>query len=150
MLAMAVAAAVPAIAGHGHEKCSYDTQTCLNMMAEKMKNSGWIGVELDKNEESGIITVTKVIDGSPAEKAGLKAGDVLYAIDGIVLGTENEDKIMQAKKSWKPGTSISYTIKRDGQDRKAAITLAPMPADILARYIGEHMLDHAAVEVAAK
>jgi hypothetical protein len=35
-------------------------------------------------------------------------------------------------------------------DRKVAITLAPMPADILARYIGNHMLEHATVEVATK
>ncbi len=150
MLAMAVAATVPAIAGHGHEKCSYDTQACLNMMSEKMKNSGWIGVDLDKNAETGVLTEKKVIEGSPAEKAGLKTGDVLYAIDGIVLNDANQEKIKKAKMAWKPGTSISYTIKRDGQDRKAAITLAPMPADILAKYIGEHMLDHAAVEVAAK
>lgn len=150
MLAMTLFAAVPVFAGHGHEKCSYDTQTCLNMMAEKMKNSGWIGVELDKNEQTGEISVKKVIDGSPAAKAGLKTGDVLYAIDGIVINDENEEKIHNAKKSWKPGTSISYTIKRDGYDRKASVTLASMPADILARYIGQHMLDHASVEVATK
>lgn len=150
MFVMAALVAVPAlaIAGAGH-KCENDTQDCLNMMATKMKNSGWIGVELDKTE-AGELYVKEVIPGSPAEKSGVKPGDVLYAIDGIVLNEENEARIQKAKKNWTPGTSISYTIKRDGYDRKASLTLAPMPADLLAKYIGQHMLEHAAVDVAAK
>ena len=150
MLALAVLAIVPAIAGHDGQKCSYDTQECLNMMATKMKNSGWIGVDLDKVEGEGGLAIKAVVPGSPAEKAGLKAGDIFYAIDGVVLGEENEEKVKKAMKAWKPGTSITYTIKRDGQDRKASLTLAAMPADLLAKYIGQHMLDHASVEVAAK
>ena len=149
MFVMAALVTIPAIAGEGH-KCESDTQDCLNMMATKMKKSGWIGVELDKNKETGDLFVKEVISGSPAEKSGLKPGDILYAIDGIVLNDANEDKLAKAKKGWTPGTSISYTIKRDGYDRKASLTLAPMPADLLAKYIGQHMLDHAAVEVAAK
>ena len=38
---------------------------------------------------------------------------------------------------------------RDGADRELAITLAPMPADVLAAYIGQHMLDHAQMELAS-
>lgn len=150
MFVMAVLAVAPALAGEGHKKCEYDTQDCLNMMATKMKKSGWIGVDLDKDKETNALYIKAVLPDSPAEKSGLKVGDVLYAIDGIVLNEDNEAKIKEAKKRWTPGTSISYTIKRNGYDRKASLTLAPMPADLLAKYIGQHMLEHASVEVAAK
>jgi C-terminal processing protease CtpA/Prc len=147
---LALLAAVPALAGEGHKKCTGTTQECLDKMASKMKTTGWIGVELDQSEETGTVSVKAVVSGSPAEKSGLKPGDVLYAINGIVLNEENEEKIWKDKEAWKPGKSISYTIKRDGYDRKASLTLAPMPADLLARYIGQHMLEHATVEVASK
>jgi C-terminal processing protease CtpA/Prc len=151
MFVVAAIVAAPAIAGEMKSgKCTYETQECLNAMAAKMKERGWIGIDFDKNKETGVLSVREVVAGSPAEKSGLKVGDVLYAIDGIVWNEENKDKIHKAKKSWKAGTSISYTIKRDGYDRKASLTLAPMPADMLAKYIGQHMLEHAAVEVAAK
>ena len=43
---------------------------------------------------------------------------------------------------------MTWTRQRDGADRTLAITLAPMPADILAAYIGKHMLEHASAELA--
>jgi C-terminal processing protease CtpA/Prc len=82
-------------------------------------------------------------------KDGIQPGDVLVAMNGIELSEANGEKLMQDKKNWKPGSSVNWTMKRNETDRKVAITLAPMPADILAQYIGQHMLDHAAVELAA-
>lgn len=133
-----------------YEKCTASTQECLNMMAAKMKNSGWVGIEMDRDEETGTLTVTKVIPGSPAEASGIQPGDVLYALYGIQIAPDNQEKLMKARKEWKPGQSVEYTIKRNGEDRQVQLTLAPMPADVLAQWIGQHMLEHAAVEVASK
>ena len=65
------------------------------------------------------------------------------------LNEENEKKLDENRKSWKPGSSVTWTMRRDGNDRDLAITLAPMPADVLARYVGTHMLEHAQMELAA-
>jgi len=148
VVAVALIASGLAMAGE-YKKCTLSTQECLNMMAAKMKNSGWVGIEMDRDEETGTLTVTKVIPGSPAEAAGLQSGDVLYALYGIQIAPENEEKLMQARKEWKPGQSVEYTIKRNGEDRQVQLTLAPMPADVLAQWIGQHMLEHASVAVAS-
>lgn len=142
----ALAALYPAMAGDSGKKCTMPTQDCLNMMASKMKSSGWIGIEYDRQEESGTITVTKVIPGSPAEAAGLRPGDELVALNGVKLAAAQEEALKQARGEWKPGQQVTYTIKRGGAEQKVALTLAPWPADALARMIGEHMLQHAAVE----
>jgi C-terminal processing protease CtpA/Prc len=131
-------------------KCEYSTQECLDYMATKMKGSGWVGVELDMAEGTEAMRVTKIVSNSPAEGAGIQAGDLLVAINGITLGKANEEKLMQARSTFKPGDSVTWTMKRGSSDREVAITLAPMPADVLAAYIGQHMLEHAQqVEVAA-
>jgi len=129
------------------KKCPYTTQECLNSMAGKMKASGWIGIEYDPEKE---MVITRVVPGSPAEKAGLLAGDQLASMSGIAIRPENDEAIMKARKQWAPGQVVHYTIKRNGVTKQVDITLGEWPADLLARYIGEHMLQHAEYDAAAK
>ncbi|HYV19647.1 MAG TPA: PDZ domain-containing protein [Verrucomicrobiae bacterium] len=133
---------------HAAKKCTYNTQECLDHMAAKLQSSGWVGIELDK-DDSGVMTVQRVVPGSPAEQAGFQVGDVLFALNGIEISDKNESALKTAKKDWKPGQSVSYTLKRDGRPVNANLTLGVMPADVLAKFIGEHMLEHASTEVVA-
>ncbi len=149
-LLVALLALAPALAGDYGKKCTESTQDCLDHMAMKMKSSGWVGLELERDDENGRLTVMKVVSGSPAEAAGILPGDVLFALNGVEIAKDNEKALMKAGKEWKPGQSVNYTIKRDGADRQVTLTLAPMPADVLAKYIGQHMLEHASTEVAKK
>ncbi len=145
LTALVVLVTLPAMAGEG-EKCSYGTQECLDHMANKMKNSGWVGVELDYADHA--LVVRGVIDGSPAEKAGLQVDDVLFAINGVEYNDENMEKLHEMKAEAKPGDETIWTVKRNGYSKELTIELDRMPADLLAKYIGQHMMDHAAVEVA--
>lgn len=136
--ALALMTAVPAVAGD-HE-CNKPVEECLNGMVDKLKSTGFIGVEIDADKTTGTLTVTEVIADSPAQKAGIQAGDVLFAINGIRFSEENDDAISQVKL---PGKQVTCTIKRNGRDKKIKLTLVPMPADLMAKYIGEHMMYHA-------
>ncbi len=138
--------AAPAFGGEG-SKCPYPTQVCLNMMAEQMKSGGWLGVEIDTDRDTGYL-VKKIFDDSPAQAAGFQPGDVMYALNGVVISKANKEKLTAARGDWKPGQAVKYTIKRDGADREVSLTLAPVPADVMARWIGEHMLEHAQIDVA--
>ncbi|MCZ6649829.1 MAG: PDZ domain-containing protein [Acidobacteria bacterium] len=147
-LAAIVLLSVPAFAGEGYEKCSAGTQECLDKMAEKMSGRGWVGVELEKDEDTGAMTVTRVVPGSPAEDSGLQAGDKLVALNGFAFGDEsNHEQLQAAWKSMTPGKEIAYTVNRHGHDKKVSITLVKVPEDVMAAWIGSHMLEHAAVDV---
>jgi hypothetical protein len=131
----------------GDSKCPYSTQECLNRMAENAKTGGWIGIDVDTDRAEGYL-IKSVFENSPAQAAGLQAGDLLYALNGIVIKAANEDKIKTARGDWKPGQRVTYTIKRNGVDREVSVTLARVPVDVMARWIGEHMLEHAQVDLA--
>jgi len=148
-MTLALAALLPAVAPAG-EKCPYSTQECLDYMANKMKDSGWVGVELDNEGMEAGWTVTRVIEGSPAEAAGIRVGDILVAINGIELNKDNKDKLAEAREAWKPGSDVTWTMTRGTSPRDLQITLERMPADVLARFIGQHMLEHAEMEVASR
>lgn len=149
LAALMLALAIPAFAGHDGEKCTHPTQECLDYMATNLRNTGWIGVELDINEDSGARVVKKVVPGSPAEAAGIQPGDILVSLNGTKLAKGNEEAIMQTKKDMKPGQTVTYVVSSNGMDKKVVLVLAPMPADVMAAYIGQHMLEHANMQVAA-
>ncbi|HEV8122201.1 MAG TPA: PDZ domain-containing protein [Candidatus Polarisedimenticolia bacterium] len=134
--------------GAVHKKCPYSTQECLNTMAQRLKTAGWIGIEYD-SEQPGYPKVQKVVPGSPAEKAGLQVGDELISLNGVEIKEGNEEKMKAARGDWTPGHTAHYVVKRKGALKPIDITLGTWPADVLARYIGEHMLEHAEADAQA-
>jgi C-terminal processing protease CtpA/Prc len=147
-IALIVLVGLPILAGPG-KKCEASTQECLDKMAQKYQNHGWVGIEGDK-KDSGHFVIKKVYEGSPAEKAGLKPGDVVVAMNGVGFGDENKDKLKKIKMSMEPGEVLTYTVKRDGMKKEIAITLGKVPHEVLAQWIGEHMLEHTSVKLASK
>lgn len=66
--------------------------------------------------------VVSVISGSPAEKAGILTGDIIYKIDGSPIGTDSDSlsKLISGKK---PGDSLSMDIWRNGESTNLKVTL---------------------------
>jgi C-terminal processing protease CtpA/Prc len=140
VVAIAAAAALPAHAGCGSAgKCTEDAQTCLNHMTAKMKGAAWAGLKIDKDAKGNYTQVTGVEPGSPAEKAGIQAGDVLVAINGATVADYESYK--KAKGALKPGSTATYTIQRGSESKDFAVALVEMPEKIMAQNIGMHMLE---------
>lgn len=112
---------------------------CVHKMAAKLKSKGFIGVELDHNKETHALTVTRVIEKTPAERAGIQKGDELYAVNGLTYSKENMDTV---SKLMKPDHQVTVTIKRNGVSKDLKVTLASMPEDTIAKYIGHHVMHH--------
>jgi C-terminal processing protease CtpA/Prc len=144
---LVVLVAVPLMAG-GKHKCEATTQECLDKMAAKYKAHGWVGIEGDK-KDNGHFVISKVVEDSPAEAAGLKKGDVLVAMNGVTFADENKDKLKKIKKGMAPGKTLKYTVERHGKSKVIAVTLGEIPDTVLAQWVGKHMLEHSAVKVAA-
>lgn len=150
VLVIAVALTAPALAGDKHP-CTASTQDCLDKMVTKMQHKGWVGIEYDKKKDKGDSPVlAKVYPDSPASQAGLEKGDVLLAVNGVKFGDEDEAKWKKVKQNWTPGSTITYTIARGGKKKQVDVTLSKVPEDVLAAWVGEHMMQHATVEVAQK
>ncbi len=71
--------------------------------------------------------VVQVVKGSPAAEAGLRAGDVITAIDGVpVLVRDQVGEIVQAQP---PGTTFAVAIRRPrADDRVVEVTSATAPS----------------------
>ena len=70
----------------------------------------------------GVVTVTS---GGAAERAGLRPGDVIRAVDGAQI--PDTTALTQALAAAKPGDKVTVTVSRDGQDRGVQVTLGELP-----------------------
>jgi serine protease Do len=73
--------------------------------------------------------VMEVTTGTPAETAGLQAGDVITAVDGVTIDS-NHQFINEAIMNHKPGDTIKLTVDRNGQTQEITVTLGTRPADL--------------------
>ncbi len=81
---------------------------------------GGLGIEVGM--EDGFVKVIAPIDDTPAQRAGIQAGDVIVRLDDRpVKGMSLDDavKIMRGKR----GTEITLTIVRDGVDKPLSFTV---------------------------
>jgi len=119
-------------------RCSYELEDCLNWMAKHYGERGWAGMQLDI--EGYRYTVTGIQAGSPAEKGGIKPGDLLVAVNGVEIAEENQEKMLKARDKMIPGAQFTYTVKRKGKRRNIECVLVAMPVEVVAELIGSHLL----------
>jgi putative serine protease PepD len=86
----------------------------------------YLGVQIaDTNDNTGA-QVTRVVSGSPADKAGLQAGDVITAIDGKSITTS--DDLTARVNTYKPGDKATLTVKRNSSTKSLSITFGQRPS----------------------
>ena len=78
------------------------------------------GITIDKKIKSGIV-VADVSNGSGAEAAGLKKGDVIIKIDGTEV--KNHAYLRYELYQHQAGDKIKLTIIRDGKEKTVDVTL---------------------------
>jgi putative serine protease PepD len=84
----------------------------------------YLGVSLDSNAASA--RVAEVRPGTPAEKAQLRAGDVITAVDGTKV--ETADALTRAIDARQPGDTVTVKFRRDGKDQTVQVELATRPS----------------------
>ncbi|TAK92129.1 MAG: DegQ family serine endoprotease [Burkholderiaceae bacterium] len=97
----------------------------------------WLGVragpitsemaESMKLDKTGGAFVAQVIEGSPAERAGLQSGDVIVQFDGKTI--ESSADLPRLVGAAKPGSTVSLRLWRNGASKTVMVTLTKMPSE---------------------
>jgi serine protease Do len=122
----------------------------------------WLGVQIqpvtdDLAESLGLADakgalVTEPQSGSPAQKAGLKAGDVITRVDGKAVDSARD--LARVIGGMEPDTKANLTVVRDGKEDTVAVTLGTLQDQPKQRLSennqkpkGEHMGDKLGLSV---
>lgn len=78
-----------------------------------------LGVFMDERDNA--VFVRSVVPGSPAEQAGLQPGDMIVAIDGILV--TSADQVTQIVAEHQPGEELQIETDRNGRELRTAAVL---------------------------
>ncbi|MBR5577950.1 MAG: S41 family peptidase [Lachnospiraceae bacterium] len=74
-----------------------------------------IGAYISKGATDEFCTISGVIENTPAEEAGLREGDIIYEVDGILTQGMDTTEVVSLIKG-DEGTKVVLTLVRDGED----------------------------------
>ncbi len=115
----------------------------------------WLGISMrevtediakryDLDRPKGVL-IEQVIKDSPAEKAGLKALDIILKVDGKSIDQANQVQSIIAMK--KPGEEVDITVLRDGKQKKIEVELGEREREKVAESEGKKDISRLGLQV---
>ena len=110
------------VEGLGDQYSAYYDKKETKELSESLDGSfSGIGAVMTQDASSGVLTITQVYDDSPAKKAGIKAGDILYRVEEKTVTGKDLDKVVSWIKG-KKGTKVNLTLLRGTNSDKIKVT----------------------------
>lgn len=97
-----------------------DEQSFQNLREGTSGEFGGLGIEVGM--EDGLIKVISPIDDTPAQRAGIQPGDLIFRIDGKSVKDMELDEAVKLMRG-KPGTKIELSILREGNNTPLKISV---------------------------
>ena len=100
----------------------YDEEQTSALMETTQGEYGGIGVVLTQNLDTGVTTASSVYEDSPAMKAGMKDGDIIYQVEGRDVSGMALEEISGSIKGEK-GTTVEITVLRGEEREEVSLTI---------------------------
>lgn len=99
----------------------YDKEETQALLETTSGEFSGIGATMSMSVDSGEITIVNVYKDSPADKAGLQEGDILYQVDDKETAGEDLDTVVSWIKG-EQGTDVTLHVLRDGEEIETTAT----------------------------
>ena len=116
----------------------YDEEETKALQESTSGEYSGVGAVLTEDATTGVVTIVEVYEDSPAEKAGLKAEDILYKVDDTEVTGMDLSKVVSYIKGDK-GTDVTLTVIRG--DQSDEIELIATRAKVEAHTVSCKMLE---------
>lgn len=93
----------------------YDKEEAQALLENTNGEFSGIGATLTQASGDTGVTIVNVYKDSPADKAGLKAGDILYQVDDHEVAGEDLETVVSWVKG-ETGTEVTLKVRRDGEE----------------------------------
>jgi serine protease Do len=107
------------------------------LLAKGAVEWGWLGVRIDEITEDNVrdygldaprgVGIDGVLPGQPAAQAGVRAKDVILAVDGRSIATPRE--LQRVIATTPVGTAVRLSVWRDGQAQELTVTVGRFPEE---------------------
>lgn len=108
----------------------YTKEELQSFMDETAGSYCGIGAMVSQNITTGVATIIRVFEGSPAEQAGIRPGDVIYKVDGEEVTGVDLTLIVNNYVKGEEGTEVVITVFREEEEEYQDITVTRSPIDV--------------------
>lgn len=122
------------VASVGDPYTSYFNKENFAKVQESLSND-YKGIGITVVADNGLILVTDVAKGSPAEKGGVLKGDYLVAVKGVRYTDAELDKAVSVIKSTPEGKKVKITVQRNGSEHELDITVRKVDIENIHYYV---------------
>jgi len=95
------------------------------LLAKGSIERGWLGVSVDDRDDG--VTIASLDRNGPAGRSGIKAGDVVVAINGDHI--DSSRGLIRAVAGVPPGNSVRVTIRRQGREMDFSVNVGRRPTE---------------------
>jgi len=97
----------------------------VQLLAKGSIERGWLGVSVDDRQDG--VTIASLDRNGPAGRSGIRAGDVVVAINGDHI--ESSRGLIRAVAAVPPGNSVRVTIRRQGREMDFSVNVGRRPTE---------------------
>lgn len=108
----------------------YTPEELASFMDETTGTYCGIGAMVSQNITTGVATIIRVFEGSPAEEAGILPGDMIFKVDGEEVTGMDLTLIVNNYVKGEEGTDVVITVFREEHDEYKDITVTRRPIDV--------------------
>ncbi len=94
-----------------------------NRVRVRRQITAYMGVSVENRNNS--VVISGLVQGAPAERAGLKTGDLLETLGD--KSVKSSQQVLEFMRSRSPGQKMPVTVKRDGESLSVTIDLVARP-----------------------
>ena len=87
-----------------------------------------IGITVNLTEDENML-INQVFEGSPAKESGLKEGDKITKVDGVLVNLENYQDVVSSIKG-EEGTSVKLTVYRESENKTFDVDVIRRSLDV--------------------
>lgn len=108
-----------------HAYLGVQMATLTPQVKQEINSNPNVGINV--SDEQGVLVI-KVVEGSPAAKAGIRAGDVVRRVNGQDITTA--DQLQNIVESTQVGSTLQIDLKRDGKEQNISVQAGTYPVEL--------------------
>ena len=117
----------------------YNEENYASLLEDTSGEYCGIGAMVQQDLTTGIMTVVKVFEGSPALEAGMLPGDVIYEVDGENVTGRELDLVVNENIRGEEGTQVTVTVLRGETAEEVELTMERRQVEVTT--VESQMLD---------
>jgi predicted metalloprotease with PDZ domain len=118
--------------------CPLPLEQCVTRY-QHLRERPWLGFEVRVDSATGARCIVEVVAEGPADRAGVKSGDLLQTLGGVDPQSWFAGRLGQD--GWREGERVAITVRRGGHDETLTLQLGRIPETQVAAWLGRHVLE---------